>query len=151
MAKDNAGATGASPYLPPFYMEMEEIFGNSPIHTKSESISIGATTIDIESDASVSQPTSPDTPSSTSAFLFPSIIASNEAATTTSFASSSIASAPVPAVISKPRQNRKMSKSDYFKAKLEQRERLELKRKALQEKQERFERKENLFKQYFSK
>lgn len=58
-SKDNASRTGASPCTAPFMDEMEDLFGDKPIHSKSESVNIGS---EYFANAPVSIPTPPDSP-----------------------------------------------------------------------------------------
>lgn len=40
-SKDNANSTGASPCLPPFMQEMDEIFGDKPIISNTHTLHLG--------------------------------------------------------------------------------------------------------------
>ncbi|XP_055914407.1 uncharacterized protein LOC129947752 [Eupeodes corollae] len=64
-AKDNSSKTGASPCTVPFWEEMEDLFGDKPIHSKAETINFGSENF---TNAPVLIPTSPDMPSTTSRF-----------------------------------------------------------------------------------
>ncbi|XP_055851890.1 uncharacterized protein LOC129916123 [Episyrphus balteatus] len=163
-AKDNAGATGASPCTPPFYEEMEEIFGDKPIHTRSESINIGSVPPNVVQDPGAS--TSQQTPSmevasqereAENTLTEPATSVPDIAGSVSVVAASPPPIAVAAASARTPKESRNMSRSDFYKKNIQLRElemaenkgqfeqRQKLKIRALEERQKRFDIKQKMF------